>query len=83
MSSSKSNARLKIPKRLIMFSITETSEIGVLRVHVHPQILSDKEAKPVPSKDLVLICAPPSDLPPPLNYYTTIKCIRTVTLLPL
>ena len=81
MSSSKSNARLKIPKRLIMFSITETSEMGVLRVH--PQILSDKEAKPVLSKDFVLICAPPSDLPPPLNYYTTIKCIRTVTLLPL
>jgi hypothetical protein len=35
------------------------AELGVQRVHVHPQILPDKEAKPVPSRDLVLICAPP------------------------
>ena len=35
------------------------AELGVQRVHVHPQILLGKEVKPVPSRDLVLICAPP------------------------
>ena len=35
------------------------AELGVHRVHMHPQILPGKEAKPVPSRDLVLICAPP------------------------
>ena len=35
------------------------AELGVQRVHMHPQILPGKETKPVPSRDLVLICAPP------------------------
>ena len=35
------------------------AELRVHRVHVYPQILPGKEAPPVPSKDLVLICAPP------------------------
>ena len=35
------------------------AELGVQRMHVHPQILPDNEAKPVPSRDLVLISAPP------------------------
>ena len=35
------------------------AELGVQRVHVHPHILPDKEAKPVPSRDLVSIFALP------------------------
>ena len=36
------------------------AELGVQRMHVHPQILPDKEAKPVQTaRDLVLISAPP------------------------
>ena len=35
------------------------AELGVQRVHMHPQILPGKEAKTVPSRDLVLISAPP------------------------
>ena len=35
------------------------AELGVQREHMHPQILPGKETKPVPSRDLILICAPP------------------------
>ena len=34
------------------------AELGVHRVHVYPHILPGEEAKHVPSKDLVLKCAP-------------------------
>ena len=69
---SKSNARLKISTQLVMFSITETSEMGV------------KKQNPFLPKTLFWYVHPPQNFcPPPLNYYTTIKCIRTVTLLPL
>ena len=72
ISLSKSNARLKISKRLVMFSITETSEMEV------------KKQNPFLPKTLFWYVHPPQTFcPPPLNYYTTIKCIRTVTLLPL
>ena len=39
--------------------MTGAAEPGVHRVQVHPHILPGKEAKPVPSQDLVLIYAPP------------------------
>ena len=38
-------------------------ELGMQGVHVHPPILSSKEAKPVPSMGLLLICVPPDSQP--------------------
>jgi hypothetical protein len=55
---------------VVWLIMTGAAEPGVHRVQVHPHILPGKEAKPVPSKYLVLIhiCTPrSSDYPSPLN----------------
>ena len=44
---------------VVWLIMTGAAEPGVHRVQVHPHILPGKEAKPVPSQDLVLIYAPP------------------------